>query len=159
MKKVKVALLLSAAALTVGVTSCTQEGTNTAATTAPSQATIDSIVNVKVDSIKMVLLSQNDSLINARAVQIADSLVAAAKTNGGKVPTPPPAKKPNNPSNGGVKPAPTPAPAPVPEKPKPGIGDRQGSSNQQGSPKGVGDRQGSSNQGAPKGIGDRQGSK
>lgn len=149
-------ILLFATVLSAGFMACKQE----VATNAPSQATIDSMVNAKVDSIKLELMAQNDSLINARAKVIADSLVLAAKANGGKVPTvavaPKPKPTPPKPSTGGVKPAPS-TPVVEPTKtqgPPKTVNDRQGSQNS--GPKTVNDRQGSQTA-APKTVKDRQG--
>jgi hypothetical protein len=44
-----------------------------------SQAQIDSTVNARVEEIRMEMMRQNDSLINAMAVLRADSILAAMK--------------------------------------------------------------------------------
>jgi len=108
MKKSKSIWLLSGAALAVGFASCTQD---TAMNTA-SQATIDSIVNAKVDSIRISMMASNDSLIEVLAYQKADSIVAAlnAKSSGSKAPVvvpkpkPKPTPEPVKPGTGGLKP-------------------------------------------------------
>jgi len=107
MKKSKSIWLLSGAAIAFGLASCTQEaGMNTA-----SQTTIDSIVNAKVDSIRISMMASNDSLIEALAYQKADSIVASlnAKPSGSKAPVvvppkPKPTPEPVRPETGGVKP-------------------------------------------------------
>ena len=66
------------------------------ATTDNSQAKIDSMVNERVEEIRMELQLKNDSIINELAIYRADSIMAAAK--GKKVtrtrPTPKPAPAP-----------------------------------------------------------------
>lgn len=107
--------MLSGAAVVLGLASCTQE---TAVDNA-SQATIDSIVNARIDSIRMAMMASNDSLIDALAYQKADSIVAAlnAKAGSSKAPVvvpkpkPTPAKpvpEPVRPGTGGLKPVPEP---------------------------------------------------
>src|SRR5690606_11146834 len=92
MKKSKSIWLLSGAALALGLASCSQD----TAMNSASQATIDSMVNVKVDSIRISMMASNDSLIEALAYQKADSIVAAlnAKSGGSKAPVVVPKPKP-----------------------------------------------------------------
>lgn len=51
--------------------------TEPAANADDAQAKIDSMVNERVDQIRMELQAQNDSLINAMAMYRADSIIAA----------------------------------------------------------------------------------
>lgn len=156
MKKSKSIWLLSGAALAFGFASCTQD---TAMNTA-SQATIDSIVNAKVDSIRISMMASNDSLIEALAYQKADSIVAAlnAKSSGSKAPVvvpkpkPKPTPEPVRPGTGGIK--------PVREAEKtvdPGsVTNRPGAKDN--TPKAVNDRPGAKDT-SPKSVNDRPGAK
>ena len=72
----KQALFLMAGAI-VAFASC-----NTATNEGTSEAQIDSMVNARVEEIRLEMMAQNDSLINAMAQMKADSIIAAMK--GGK---------------------------------------------------------------------------
>lgn len=72
----KQALFLMAGAL-VAFASC-----NTAPNEGASEAQIDSMVNARVEEIRLDMMAQNDSLINAMAQLKADSIIAEMK--GGK---------------------------------------------------------------------------
>ena len=72
----KQALFLMAGAL-VAFASC-----NNAPTEGASQAQIDSTVNARVEEIRLQLMAENDSLINALAQMKADSMIAAMKGGG-----------------------------------------------------------------------------
>jgi hypothetical protein len=94
----KQALLLMAGGV-LAFASC-----NTATNEGASQAQIDSMVNARVDEIRLEMMAQNDSLINEMALIKADSIIAAMKggstaKSGGKKTAP----KQNNPitSQGG----------------------------------------------------------
>jgi hypothetical protein len=75
----KQALFLMAGAL-VAFASC-----NTATNDGASEAQIDSTVNARVEEIRLEMMAQNDSLINAMAQMKADSIIAAMK-GGSKAP-------------------------------------------------------------------------
>ncbi len=77
----KQALFLMAGAL-VAFASCNTATNNEGA----SQAQIDSMVNARVEEIRLEMMSQNDSLINAMALVKADSIIAAMKSGGKKAP-------------------------------------------------------------------------
>ena len=47
-----------------------------------SQAQIDSTVNARVEEMRMQMMAQNDSIINAEAQRRADSMFAAMKNTG-----------------------------------------------------------------------------
>jgi hypothetical protein len=55
---------------------------NNAADSGMSDAQVDSIVNARVEEIRVQMMAQNDSMINALAWERADSIIAAMK--GGK---------------------------------------------------------------------------
>ncbi len=90
----KQSLLLLAGGM-LALASCQNEAAAPAA--GPSDAQIDSMVNARVETIRMELMASNDSLINALAQWKADSMIAAMK--GGKpVAKPKPVAK-SKPSN------------------------------------------------------------
>jgi len=151
MKKSKSIWLLSGAALALGLASCSQD----TAMNSASQATIDSMVNAKVDSIRISMMASNDSLIEALAYQKADSIVAAlnAKSGGSKAPVvvPKPKPTPEPGRTGGLK--------PVKEVEKSDAGtvnNRPGAKDN--SPKSVTDRPGAKDT-SPKPVTDRPGAK
>lgn len=73
----KQALLMIAGGM-LAFASCTTETTNTTA----SDAQIDSMVNARVEEIRMDMMRQNDSMINALAQIKADSMIAVMKSGG-----------------------------------------------------------------------------
>ncbi len=99
----KQSFLFIAGAALLALASC-QPNTNE---TAPDQAQIDSMVNARVEELRLEMLAQNDSLINALAIQKADSIVAAMK--GGSTParkptaSKPPVKETPKPTTPGQK--------------------------------------------------------
>lgn len=64
-------LLIAGTVLTLA--SCQNEAANTT----DNQAQIDSAVNARVEELRMEMMMQNDSIINAEAQRRADSIVAA----------------------------------------------------------------------------------
>lgn len=94
MKKLSVLLITG---VTVALASCGGENT---AGTAPSQAQIDSMVNARVEELRIEMEAKNDSIINSLAQIKADSMIAAMK---GTAPTasnvsrPKPTTKPTKP--------------------------------------------------------------
>lgn len=70
----KQSFLLVAGAL-IALASCQNNATDTGA----NQAQIDSAVNARVEELRMQMMMQNDSLINAEAQRRADSMIAAMK--------------------------------------------------------------------------------
>lgn len=85
--------------VTGGILAFASCNTDTAGTVDNSQAKIDSMVNERVEMIRAELEAKNDSIINERAIYLADSMMAVAA---GK---PAPARKPS------TKPAEQPTPA------------------------------------------------
>lgn len=73
MKKLSVLLITGVTAV---LASCGGENT---AGTAPSQAQIDSMVNARVEELRVEMEAKNDSIINALAQIKADSMIAAMK--------------------------------------------------------------------------------
>lgn len=63
--------------ITGGLLAMASCNTEPAATTDDSQAKIDSMVNERVEQIRLELQAQNDSIINEMAVYRADSIIAA----------------------------------------------------------------------------------
>lgn len=94
--------------ITGGLLAMASCNTEPAATADNSQAKIDSMVNERVEQIRLELQAQNDSIINEMAMYRADSIIAAR--TGKKAPARP---KPT-PSTGVDKPA----DAPTSEAPK-----------------------------------------
>lgn len=94
--------------ITGGLLAMASCNTEPAANADDAQAKIDSMVNERVEQIRMELQAQNDSLINAMAMYRADSIIAAR--SGKKAPAKPKAA----PSTGIDKPA----EAPTSEAPK-----------------------------------------
>jgi hypothetical protein len=92
-------LLLAGTFLTI--TAC-----NTTNDNQYSEAQIDSMVNARVDEMRLQMMTQNDSLINALAAQRADSIIAAMKLTS-EAPTVHVPKAPI-PHTGGTKPVPPP---------------------------------------------------
>ncbi len=93
---------------------------NNAATTGPSEAQIDSMVNAKLQVKEAELVAKNDSIINAMATMKADSMMMAAKAG---APTTASATRTTH----------TPKPAPKPEtigNGKPKMGDKPTNTNQ-----------------------------
>lgn len=74
--------------ITGGILAFASCNNDTAGTVDNSQARIDSMVNERVEMIRAELEAKNDSIINERALYLADSMMAVAT---GK---PAPAKKP-----------------------------------------------------------------
>lgn len=70
----KSSVLLIAGAM-IALASC---GENTASN-APSNEQIDSLVNARVEELKIEMAAKNDSIINAMAQIKADSIIAASK--------------------------------------------------------------------------------
>jgi hypothetical protein len=70
----KLSLLFISGAL-LSLASCTSE----THTSGASDAEIDSIVNARVEEIRLDMMRSNDSLINAMAAMRADSIIAAMK--------------------------------------------------------------------------------
>lgn len=68
--------LLIAAGAVIALASCQNDTGNQADT----QAQIDSTVNARVEEMRIQMMMQNDSIINAMAMERADSIVAAMKT-------------------------------------------------------------------------------
>ncbi len=60
---------------------------NNAATTAPSQAQIDSMVNSRVDMARIEMEAKNDSIINAMVTMRVDSTLLAMKSGGSSAKT------------------------------------------------------------------------
>jgi len=56
---------------------------NSATNEGMSEAQVDSMVNARVEEIRLEMMAQNDSLINAMAQMKADSIIAAMKGGGG----------------------------------------------------------------------------
>jgi hypothetical protein len=83
----KQALLLMAGGV-LAFASC-----NTTTNEGASQAQIDSMVNARVEEIRLEMMAQNDSMINALALIKADSIIAAMK-GGAPAPKKPTASKP-----------------------------------------------------------------
>jgi hypothetical protein len=73
--KMKHRFLLTMAAGLLTFTACQNE--NTAQDEAAIQRRIDSTVNARVDSMRQMMILNNDSLINAMAMLKADSMLAA----------------------------------------------------------------------------------
>lgn len=63
--------------ITGGLLAMASCNTEPAANADDSQAKIDSMVNERVEQIRLELQAQNDSLINAMAIYKADSIIAA----------------------------------------------------------------------------------
>lgn len=139
----KQSLLLIAAGL-LATTSCNTETGNAD----EANAKIDSMVDARVDEIRMQLKAENDSIINELAMWRADSIVNArkGKTVVKKKPKPMQLKDMNASGD---------AAAVEVAKPKGGVSDRPGASNTGGG--GVSDRPGASNTGNG-GVNDRPGS-
>lgn len=135
--------------ITGGLLALASCNTNTAGND-DAQAKIDSMVNERVEQIRMELEMKNDSIINELAMYRADSIIAASK--GRTVARPRPKAEPkvesvpsasgSSMSEGSMKGGAT----------KGGVNDRPGASNSGG---GVNDRPGASNSGG--GVNDRQG--
>ena len=132
----KQGLLLIAGGL-LALASC-QNDANTGA----SDAQIDSMVNARVEELRMEMMMQNDSLINAMATMKADS-ICGAKTGGSSTSG---TKKPS--TNTSSKPEPT-----KPDNTK--TSTRPGATNQGGTK--VTDRPGATNSNTPKSTSDRPG--
>jgi len=134
----KQSFLLVAGALIV-LASCQNNATDTGA----NQAQIDSAVNARVEELRMQMMMQNDSLINAEAQRRADSMIAAMNATGGTTSGSRPA-----PSRGTTRPN-------NPKTPNPGsVTTRPGADN--GTTKPVTDRPGADN-GGSKSVTDRPG--
>ncbi|MBS1781816.1 MAG: hypothetical protein JSS78_01990 [Bacteroidetes bacterium] len=123
----------------LALASCQNEASNLGV----NQAQIDSLVNARVDAIKIQMMAQNDSIINAEATRRADSIVAAMK-GGAPVAKPAPA-----PSHTVVHHTPA-----APKEDKGSTTTRPGADN--GKAKHVTDRPGADN-GANKSVSDRPG--
>lgn len=91
--------LLLIAGTVITLASCQNEAANTG----DMQAQIDSAVNARVEEMRIQLMMENDSLINAEAQRKADSIIAVMK--GGTAParrtttTKPTTTKPTQPAN------------------------------------------------------------
>jgi hypothetical protein len=143
----KQAVLLMAAGL-MSFASCTTETHESDM----SQAQIDSAVNARVEEIRMEMMLQNDSLINALAQIKADSIIAAMK-GGSSVTT-----KTTTTRTTTVKPkAPAVSSQSGSMSQNPGsVTNRPGATNQSGTK--VTDRPGATNSDKPKSVSDRPGS-
>lgn len=107
----KQTLLLMAGGM-LAIASCN----NNAGDAGMSQASIDSMVNARVEEIRTEMMKQNDSLINALATIKADSIIEAMKS--GNKPASKPAAKPTTKNSASTKGStPEYAPANTPTKP------------------------------------------
>jgi len=89
-------LLIAGTVLTLA--SCQNEGTNAG----DNQAQIDSAVNAQVEAMRMQMMLQNDSLINAEAQRRADSMIVGMQGSTKTSSSSRPATRPTTP----VKPTP-----------------------------------------------------
>ncbi len=92
----KQTLLLMAGGM-LAIASCN----NNAGDAGMSQASIDSMVNARVEEIRTEMMKQNDSLINALATIKADSIIEAMKS--GNKPASKPAAKPTTKNSASTK--------------------------------------------------------
>ncbi len=95
----KTRILLFSAAAALALSSCNNEVKTDGTATGVDQSQIDGLVNAKLDSLRTVLMAQNDSLINAMAQIKADSMVDAMR--GGTASTTRPTR-PTRPTTGGT---------------------------------------------------------
>lgn len=86
--------------VTGGILAFASCNTDTAGTVDNSQAKIDSMVNERVEMIRAELEAKNDSIINERAIYLADSMMAVAAGKPAPVKKSPakPAEQPTSPA-------------------------------------------------------------
>lgn len=142
----KQSFLLMAGAL-MALASCQNDNSNTA-----DQAQIDSMVNARVEEMRIQMMAANDSLINIEAQRRADSIIAAMK-GGNTVTTHTTRTTTVKNTPGGTKTT-TDTKSNLPS----GVNDRPGGNNDNRLPRNTNDRPGGNDASkAPKSVNDRPG--